>query len=283
MRDGHFVFDTHVHAHPPVQTIWGVIGQTCDQLIERMDRTGIDMAAAMGMDCLSPDDQRAMTKHTADGVRRYPDRIVGVMYATPAWGSRSLEEMRRGHDLGIRGLKLYAPGQGNFPIDSPMVDPLIELARDLGWVVIIHTDIASKVCSPHLGVRLAKRHPDFGIQLSHMGMNGDVTPFIADYVKDTPNVYLDTSASPNNVQFIYKAPMDVIPNRLMFGSDGPTLYEEVEFLKIDIAVRDHGLTQDEKRRILGENAARLYGIDLEAWYATHGDLVDRLAIGTPSP
>lgn len=262
MIDGMFVFDQHCHAFRPKPTIWGVIGQTHDDQVARMDRNGIDMSVSMAIFQITPQQQRIETDYTIEAIRKYPDRLIGFTWATPMWEDRALEEMRYAADNGIRGLKLYAPGQGNFPLDSALLDPMMDLAKELGWVVMAHTDVDSKVCSPLLGARLARRHPDQPVVLSHMGMNSDVTHFVPEWVKDEPNCYLDTSASPNLPQYVYKTPMAVIPDRMMFGSDAPTLSPEVELKKLEVAEELYGLTKDEKRKILGGNAARLYGIDL---------------------
>jgi uncharacterized protein len=259
--DGMFVIDCHTHCYEPVQTIWGELGQTHEQLISRMDRNGIDVSIIMGQHRLDPDAQWQQTQYLIAGTTKYPGRFVPVMTYTPFWGTRSLDDMRRARDLGVKGIKLYTHGQGFYPIDSPLVDPMIELTIEFGWVVMIHTDIDSKVCSPHLGLRLAKRHPKAKIQFSHMGMNSDITSFMPEWCRDFENVYLDTSDTPNLPNFVYKAPMAVMPDRIVFGSDGPTLYEEVELVKLAIAERDFGLTKDEKRKILGQNAVQLWGIN----------------------
>jgi predicted TIM-barrel fold metal-dependent hydrolase len=268
MIEGMFVFDAHAHTYPPRQTIWGVIGQTYEDWIERMDRNGIDMSLIMGTYDLTPETQRAANDYVAEAVSRHPDRFLGLMWVSPLWGDRALEEMEHGAETGLIGIKLYPHGHGNFPLDSPLVDPLMELAEELGWVVMAHTDIDSKVCSPHLGIRLAQRHPNVPVIFAHMGMNSDVTHFIPGYVKDQPNIYLDTSDTPNLPQFVYKTPMDVIPDRMLFGSDAPTLSPEVELKKLEVAEELYGLTKAEKRKLLGENAARLFSIDTSKYLAS---------------
>jgi predicted TIM-barrel fold metal-dependent hydrolase len=265
MRDGMFVFDAHSHVYGPMRTIWGVIGQTADDWIRRMDSNGIDMAMIMGTYQLAVQDQRLVTDTTIAAVEKYPDRFIGFVWASPMWEEAALDEMRRAADGGLRGLKLYPHGQGGYPIDSPLVDPLVDLAEELDWVTMVHTDIDSKVCSPHLAIRLAKRHPNVPVIFAHMGLNPDVTHFIPDYVKDTPNIYLDTSASPNLPQFVYKTPMAVIPDRMLFGSDAPTLSPEVELKKVEVAEDLFGLTKEEKRKVLGGNAVRLFKIDLSKY------------------
>jgi predicted TIM-barrel fold metal-dependent hydrolase len=52
-----------------------------------------------------------------------------------------------------------------------------------------------------------------------------------------------------------------MPDRMLFGSDAPTLSPEVEIKKLEVAEELYGLTKEEKRKILGENAARLFQIN----------------------
>ena len=265
MNDGMFLMDVHCHTYPIEKTYWGVIGQTYDQWIARMDKNGIDMALIMAHFKLTPEEQREQNDYVVEAINKYPDRFIGQMWTSPMWGKTALDEMKRGADMGLRGVKLYTHGHGNYPLDSELVDPVVDMAEELGWWVMAHTDIDSKTSSPFLGIRLAQRHPNIPIILSHMGLNPDVTHFIPGYVKDTPNVYLDTSASPNLPQFVYKTPMALIPDRLMFGSDAPTLSPEVELKKVEVAEELYGLTKEEKRKILGENAAHLFKIDISKY------------------
>jgi predicted TIM-barrel fold metal-dependent hydrolase len=264
MIDGMFVFDAHAHTYEPRETIWGVIGQTYEEWLARMDRNGIDMSLVMSNPELTPEAQREANDYVAEAISRHPDRFLGLMWVTPMWGDRALEEMRHGADTGLCGIKLYPHGQGNFPLDTPLLDPLMDLAQELDWVVVAHTDIDSKVCNPHLGIRLAERHPDVTFIFAHMGMNSDVTHFVPAYVQNQPNIYLDTSDTPNLPQFVYKTPMALIPDRMLFGSDAPTLSPEVELKKVEVAEELYGLTKDEKRKILGGNAARLFNIDVSS-------------------
>lgn len=261
MIDGMLAIDCHSHAYVPQETIWGVIGQTYDEQVARMDRNGIDISISMANFKLTPEEQRGQTDYTAEAIAHYPDRLIGVAWITPLWGQRALDEARYALDRGLRGVKLYAHGQGNFPVDTPLLDPLMDFCEQVGWFVIIHTDVDSKVNNPHLALRLAKRYPNVSFIFSHMGMNSDVTHFVPGWVQEASNVYLDTSCTPNLPQFVFKTPMAVIPDRMVFGTDAPTLSPEVEIKKLEIAEELYGLTKDEKSKILGRNAARLFGID----------------------
>ena len=262
MRDGMFVFDSKVCVSGSIQTPWGFLGVTIEDWIKRMDRNGIDFSLIMNIYSIIPEEQRLLNDKTADNVKKFSDRLMGFIWASPLWGEKALDEMKHGAEMGHRGLKLYPTGHGGFPLDSVLLDPIMELAKKLGWVVMAHTDVDSKICHPLLGARLGMRHPEVPLILTNMGMNSDVTHFIPDYVKDFPNVYLCTSDTPNLPEFVYKTPMKIIPDRMLFGSGGPSLSPEVELKKIDIADKLYGLSKEEKKKILGINAAKLFGLKI---------------------
>lgn len=266
MVDGLIAVDVHVHIAPPRKGMYGVLGQSPEQLIERMDRNGIDYSVVFSMvntAGLDPDSIRAANDYVIEAVRRYPDRLVGLCLTTPRHGEAALEEVRRCIASGLRGIKLHPHLLGYYPIDGEIVYPLVELARELKVPILTHSDANSKRCNPYQVVRLAQRFPDVPIIMAHMGMDSDFVHFVPALVKDVPNVYLDTSDTPNLPEFIFARPAKLIPDRILFGSDGPTLSVEAELKKLEVAEALYGLTREEKARILGLNACQLFGLPAE--------------------
>ena len=49
-------------------------------------------------------------------------------------------------------------------------------------------------------------------------------------------------------------------DRVSFGSDGPIVSIEANLAKLAAAEHTYGLTNEEKRKVLGENAARVFQI-----------------------
>jgi uncharacterized protein len=259
MIDDMFVFDSQVNLGfnniLPLQP-----EEFIDQWVNRMDIAKIDMALVIGPWTLTPEEQKKINILVSNQIRRYPQKFIGLSRVSPFWGEKALDEIKLGVDLGLRGVKLYSPGHGHFPIDSKLLDPIMGIISKNNLVLMIHTDVDSKVSHPLLGVRLAERFPEIPIILTHMGMNSDSTHFIPDYVKNSKNVYLNTANTPNLPQFVYKTPMDIIPDRMLFGSDGPDSSPEVELKKVEVAEEKYGLTKIEKRKVLGQNAMRLFNL-----------------------
>ncbi len=258
MIDDLFVIDAHSHIYPPQKQSWGIDGQTPEMWLERMEKNGIDMAVIMSQCSVLPEVQRERNHYTAEAAKRYPDKFIALAPVSPRWGQIALDEMQTCFDEGMKGLKLVAQSHGYYSVDSAETYKLVEKAAELGWPVMIHTDINSIVCSPFVCLRLARRYPEVRFIFSHFGIDPDVTSQIAVYVKELDNVWLDSSASPNEPQFVYKTTADLLPGRLMFGTDAPGLSPEVELYKVKIAEELFGLTTEQKAEILGKTASRLF-------------------------
>ena len=162
----------------------------------------------------------------------------------------------------MKGIKLHPHLLGYYPIDGPLMDPLMQLARELGVPVLTHSDVNSTRCSPYQVVRLAQRYPDVPVIMSHWGVDPDFVHFVPELVKGLPNLYLDTSCTPNLPEVIFARPSRTIPDQILFGSDGPTLAIEVEIAKLRVAERRYGMDPEGKRKLLGANAARLLGLSV---------------------
>lgn len=253
--------DMHNHVFKPRKTVHGYYGQTMEELIDRMDRNRIDRALIFpGGSGLTHGEFREANNYIIEAVEKYPDRFVGSCVATPVHGRFSLEEIERCAKAGLRGVKFLPHMHGYYAIDGEIMNPLMEKIAELKMIVTSHSDFDQKKCSPYQVVLLAQRFPQVTILMAHMGMNSDNTEVVADLVKGVKNVILDTSATPNLPYDVYVRPMQSVPDQIVFGSDTPTLSPEVELKKVEVAEQLYGLTKEQKRKILGENAARILGL-----------------------
>ncbi|MEM3434263.1 MAG: amidohydrolase family protein [Candidatus Methanomethyliaceae archaeon] len=263
MIDGCLAVDVHCHLAPLRQGYYGLLGQTPEQLLARMEKTGIDHAVVFPMvnnAGLTPDDIKRANDYIIEAVYKYPRRLTGFCLLTPMHGEKALEEMERCVKAGLKGIKLHPHIHGNYPIDGEIMKPVMERAKEYHMIVLTHSDVNSKRCSPYQVVRLAQAYPDVPVIMAHMGMDSDFTHFVPDLVRGIPNLFVDTSDTPNLPEFVYARPSRVIPNQILFGSDMPTLSVEVELCKLRVAEELYGIDSDGKRKLLGENAARLLGL-----------------------
>jgi hypothetical protein len=189
-------------------------------------------------------------------------RLIPFASINPYTSSRPVEELDRlVRDQGFRGLKLYPTYQHYYPNDA-MIYPLYAKAQELEIPVLLH--IGSSVFA---GSRLkygdpiyvddvAVDFPDLILIQSHSGR-----PFWYDKAfslsRIHENVYMEVAGLPPQRLLNYFPELERIADKVIYGSDWPgvpTIKENIQALKGLI------MSEDSKKKILGENAARLLGI-----------------------
>jgi predicted TIM-barrel fold metal-dependent hydrolase len=185
---------------------------------------------------------------------------VGSVHPQDDW---AFEELDRLVGLGMRWLKLHPNTQG-FDVADPSVAELIERCGTLGMTVLFDAYSPFDPGQPGKFLQLAMAHPTCRIVLAHM-----FGPRFADalayailreqYPDQRPAVWFDLSAvapmfagGPFAEQLTYVI-RKVGVEWFLFGSDFP-FHTPSEALA---AVRSLGLTDDEERAILHDNAAAL--------------------------
>jgi len=259
---------------------------TIERLIGEMDEAGIDKTVLLALDVgfafsteLSP---RDYNDYVANIVHEYPDRIIGFAGIDPRRGKEAIVELERCYDMGLRGLKLWTL-TGFYP-DDEFHYPLYAKAAELGIPMLIHTGSGPpgtymKYNRPVYVDKIAVDFPEVKIIMAHIGAPW-VEEAVAIVVKN-PNVYVDISAW----EPILKAAPFVLCQALtqikmgtgnlgqvLFGTDWPLFtpimslkewVEGIRSLEMPAPLQMMGLkdfTEEDKRMILGENAARLLGL-----------------------
>ena len=176
--------------------------------------------------------------------------------------------------LGELGFQYY----GKEP-DTPEWEPYYALAEELGIPVCLHTglgppggphsfapDFRTTLGKPSLFEEVLVRHPDLKAFLAHAGW-----PYITETIALMyiyPNLYTDigvlTWALPRNAFYAaLKQLMDAgFGKRIMFGSD-QMLWPEAIGIAVQTLNEAPFLTEEEKRDILYDNAARFLELSEE--------------------
>jgi uncharacterized protein len=260
-----------------------------DQMVYR--ESGTDMLVAMPLpltdlfrDGLSP------WEECAELARRNPDRTVFWGSVNPLEGRRALDLMERQvGEFGAKAFKFYNVRYDYgrpFPwrMDDPQVAfPVFEKAQELGVNLI----------GVHKGVPLgpqpieatqtwdmdgaAANFPDINFVIFHVGL-----PFIDETCWQLirhPNLYASIAAT---INFIVRAPRQFAEvlgkllwwcgeDKIIYGSEAPiwqpqwALEAFWDFQLPQDLVEGYGypqLTEQAKRKILGENLLRLHGMDV---------------------
>lgn len=211
-----------------------VIQDRPEDVVAEMDRLGIRSCCVfsfVGTDEVYGNDT------ASEMVRRYPDRFVGFTVANPRHGKRlMLEELERGLDLGMRGVKL-APSFQHYPLDGPLIDVACEFAHRHRQFMLNHYWGPTA----HLR-RLCTTYPNACFFTGHSTMEH------VDLVRDVDNLYICTCPFlgwEETERYVAAYGAD----RILFGSDlmdlpitwglGQILYARIP--------------EADKRKILGEN------------------------------
>ncbi len=200
-------------------------------------------------------------------------RLLPVVTVDPTRGPETIDRAiaQWEEDPGLAGIKLF-PGYLPFYPHDPRLAPLYEFAHRRGLPVLIHQGDTLdrkglvKFARPIEVDEVAVRYPDVAFVLCHFG-----NPWIeeaAELVYKDENVYADTSgllAPPSAPYFermveqcrarLLSAIVSIgSADRVLYGSDWP-----LEELRVAVGLVDGlELPPEDRRRILGANAARLF-------------------------
>jgi predicted TIM-barrel fold metal-dependent hydrolase len=237
---------------------------TGDDLVERMDRAGVDRAVVW----LSPPYDRDLDPELAavhQACRTYPDRLIGFGWANPRLGAqRTRDHIKRCfEEYGFWGIK-FNGAQDGYVIDDPELSlPHIELAAGFGKPIAFHigADFYENTHPYRLG-RIAARFPEIRFLASHMGGAGlpSLHRSCIEVAREQSNVYLIGS---NIAETAVLAALQALgPERVCFGSDEPYRRMDYHLAGYQAMLRDVAPAAREK--VLGGNLARIVGLAPEA-------------------
>ena len=179
--------------------------------------------------------------------------FVGCAWINPQFGEEAVRELEVAvQEWGFRALKLM-PTHHNFRAVSQVPYPLMRKAEELGIPMTIHS--GTFYTYPLQIAVLADAFPNVPVIMDHMGYRYYVAEAIA-AARRSPNIYLATTAV-MEPHWIRQAVRELGAERVLFGSNAPLVWPSTQLM----VIRQAELTQAEERKVLGENAARLYHLD----------------------
>ena len=245
----------------------GVLGRSpstlsLDDFQQEMAEAGIDMVAML-VPAFKGTPPRLRNEQIADLIRAFPDKFIGFAGFDPNQGEQAVADIEYAiNELGYKGIKTIA-STVEMDINDKAYYPCYAKVQELGVPILIHTGAASllvgyrvKYVYPLMIDDVAFDFPDLKIICAHLG---------AQYYMDVqnmmvrhPNVYADVSFWPLAPHYVDLIPWrlfeETVPDKVLLGSDYPTGLTPKEAVE---AVRRLPITEDFKKKILGENAARL--------------------------
>ncbi|BCJ86900.1 amidohydrolase family protein [Effusibacillus dendaii] len=225
----------------------------------------------------------------AELAKKYPGRFIGNGTFDPRDGERGLEYLEYlAVNHGVKGVKLYtAEWRGSskgYKLTDPWAQRYLEKCEQLG-IVNIHVHKGPTITPLNRDAfdvadidDAASSFPGLNFIVEHCGL-----PRLEDFcwiATQESNVYAGLAVA---IPFIHTRPRyfaEIISellywvgeDRILFGSDYALwepkwLIEKFMAFELPEDIQQEtgaNLTLSVKRKILGENAARLYGIDIEA-------------------
>jgi len=219
------------------------VGLTVDEMISIMDQNNIAISVIFSLP----------NELTLEAIKKYPNRLVGLVWVNPHKDNRALEEVDRAiNKWGFKGIKMH-PLIDSFLPDQDIVYPIMDRARKYKLPVIFHCGHPPWSLPWHFG-NLAEVYPDVTIILGHMGhghivyINGSI-----DVAKKHDNIILETSAMPMHSK-IKEAIEKVGEERVIYGSDMPFGHPSFEIKKVEVS----GLSKRQLELVLRENATKIF-------------------------
>ena len=233
------------HAHVGHFGGWANVGMTADEMVDAMNKHGIERTVVSYMD----------NTVTEDAVKRHPDRYAGLIWVNPYKAETDLPLAERLiREAGFKGIKLH-PLFDAYTANDGVVHPVMELAGKLNVPVFIHSG-HPPFSLPHSIAQLAQDFPSIRFVMVNMGHgNGIYVQAALDLSRKIDNLYLETSGMPMHTK-IREAYETVGHDRIFWGSDAPFHLYEVEMLRTQLC----GLNDTALENIFYNNIKTFLGL-----------------------
>ena len=192
--------------------------------------------------------------------RAHPDRVRGYVTVNPNFQCAALEEIGRGLDEGMVGIKLAASRRASDALLDPIVREAVRRDVPLLQHVWQHRrrEVPGQEISDALDLgALAARHPSARFILAHIGGGGDWAHSLRT-LRDVPNVFVDLSGSGVDRGMLELCLECIGAERLLWGSD---LTMDTGWAKLR-ALETMGLAPEALEGIRWKTAARLFRLSL---------------------
>lgn len=239
---------------------------TAEELIAAMDESGIDVSVALNIGWLDPDICRKTNDYILESAARYSKRLVPFITVQPGWGDAAVREVERCAGAGAKGIGEIRPDIQGFDLtDRKVMATLVELLVGRGLVFLTHASEPVGHVYPGKGsvtpdrlYAFVRTFPELKVVCAHWGGGLAFYALMPEVRQAMANVYFDSAATPYLYLpevFRYTAGLAGL-KKVLFGSDYPLLSAR----RVMEDVEKSGLTADEKKAVLGGNAAGLLGL-----------------------
>lgn len=231
--------------------------ETIAEIIDAMDQNQVDATMLMPLGGENDRDVTEIHDKIYKASEAYPGRIFGITAPNPHMGTEWVQDeiTRCVQELDFKFAKLHTLAWG--------VDPTSDVAYDFydacvenDIPVMVHTGPHGMPFSvPGMLIPVAEDYPDLNIIMAHMGGAYTLTQEAIILAKRYENFHLDTTLAMN--MYVRRALETVGAERIIMAAEHSSNIP-VALTKIDCI----GANEDQKRKILGQNAIDLYDLDV---------------------
>lgn len=245
------VINAHEHLSHHSRSGWEASDR---KMVDDSERLGIDQLCCSILPPWRPataESFRQCNEWMAEGMRRFPGRVLGYCFVNPGYTREALEEIRRCvEDRGFIGIKLY----NDYRADEPVLFPIVELAIRLRVPILHHgghlhwpNPAQPRISDGGHMAELARRYPEAMLICAHVAGGGD-WEWTIKALRNARGVYLDTSGSVTDAGVVEMAVSVLGARRLLFACDS-SLTASVG------RIRGAAIPEPDRQRILGTNMA----------------------------
>ncbi|NQT72209.1 MAG: amidohydrolase [Chloroflexi bacterium] len=239
---------------------------TAEDLIESMDKDGIDISVVVNMGWSSFELCHQTNDYILESINKYPKRLIGFCTIHPEW-KEAPGEIERCAKGGIRGIGELMPHLQNFDLgDKALMAPIVEVAQKNDMIIMTHSSEPVGHIYPGKGnvlpgmlYQFITNFPEACIVCAHWGGGLPFYALMSEVGEALKNVYFDTAASPFLYKYaIFQHVSEIAgADKILFGSDFPLITQKRIVKRL---LEEISISQDNKDLILGNNAFELLGL-----------------------
>ena len=239
---------------------------TADELIESMDRDGVDVSVALNIGWTSHELCVETNDYILESINRYPKRLVGFGAVQPNSSDLALKEIERCAKAGMRGIGELRPDIQKLDIKNiRLIKPFIDEIKKHNLILLTHSSEpvghgyqGKGAVTPDVLYSLISDFPGLTLVCAHWGGGLPFYALMPEVRRAMGNVFFDTAASPFlYTPKIYEQVIQLVgAKKILFGSDYPLMGQKRVFGEITSL----DLPEETKNLILAGNAERLLGL-----------------------
>lgn len=254
------IVDSHIHLGMGVSA--PCVDSSVEAVLSLMDYLNVDLSISTGFPLMFGRMDEGYDKAVA-AYQSSGGRILSCAFYNPHYPQEDLEWVRRclDHEAFV-GIKIHPPLVECYGYDERW-EPIWRLASELGVPIVTHSwwvsdyNPVQRYATPDQFEKYVRAFPDVNLILGHAGGRYEGHRAAARLARSYPNVYMDLSGDSYAFGLVEWLVGQVGAERILFGSDLTMIDGRTTMGR----VLDADISAAAKALILGENAARVFGLE----------------------